>query len=394
MKLCTFYTDSHKSLLNTYLKPSIEKYLPPISIDYIEKKGEQKCQSAIFKQKGWTDTTKEKILSIVEVLESSVSEIVIYADADIICLNNFLQDCTKEIAEYDILCQRDGKATYCTGFMVIKSNDKTISLFNDVASQINQTNSDQYCFNRSIQSGKHDIKINFLNYQYLNLSHFKTKIYNEKDKFPNFDPTKYNIFHANWIKGVDNKDKLLNYVDRYNKAYMIINNICDRGQMSYDEYSYISNHVYDKNIIVFGCGKDSDIWRILSKKVLFIEHNHKYITNRNDTILVNYNTSIEKDFQNLLQQIKEQNYSVLYMPEIESLLQQDWDTIIVDAPDGYCLNSTGRMKSIYIANKLANKNTDIFIHDMNRQVEREFSQHIFGDSINTIHKLGHFRKII
>lgn len=55
-----------------------------------------------------------------------------------------------------------------------------------------------------------------------------------------------------------------------------------------------------------------------------------------------------------------------------------WDLIMVDAPTGYYEQAPGRMTAIYTAGMMArNKEdgeTDVFVHDVNREVEDRFSK--------------------
>lgn len=58
--------------------------------------------------------------------------------------------------------------------------------------------------------------------------------------------------------------------------------------------------------------------------------------------------------------------------------ETQWDLIMVDAPTGYHEEAPGRMSAIYTAGLLARNRydsgeTDVFVHDVNRAVEDEFS---------------------
>lgn len=56
----------------------------------------------------------------------------------------------------------------------------------------------------------------------------------------------------------------------------------------------------------------------------------------------------------------------------------EWDVIMVDAPTGYHDGAPGRMKAIYTAGMMARSRvegeTDVFVHDVDRVVEDEFSK--------------------
>lgn len=55
-----------------------------------------------------------------------------------------------------------------------------------------------------------------------------------------------------------------------------------------------------------------------------------------------------------------------------------WDVIMVDAPTGYFDDAPGRMSAIYTAGLMARNRehgeTDVFVHDVDRKVEDEFSK--------------------
>lgn len=55
-----------------------------------------------------------------------------------------------------------------------------------------------------------------------------------------------------------------------------------------------------------------------------------------------------------------------------------WDLIMVDAPTGYYEEAPGRMNAIYTAGMMARNRaegeTDVFVHDVDREVEDTFSK--------------------
>jgi hypothetical protein len=55
------------------------------------------------------------------------------------------------------------------------------------------------------------------------------------------------------------------------------------------------------------------------------------------------------------------------------LRETAWDVVLVDGPAGYENGTPGRMKSIYEASRLVKPNGRIFLHDQEREVEREYA---------------------
>ena len=167
-------------------------------------------------------------------------------------------------------------------------------------------------------------------------------------------------------------------------------------QLSVDEYLTIANQVKNEapcNFLVFGLGNDSSLWMKINEKgnTVFIEDNEKWYNkiktqyNRINAHLVNYDT-LRKNAKLLLNEKDK-----LELKLHESILKTKWDIIFVDAPRGNRPELPGRMKSIYMASKLAqNSNkTYVFVHDCNRKVERMYcDQYLLKDNlICTVGKL-------
>lgn len=75
-----------------------------------------------------------------------------------------------------------------------------------------------------------------------------------------------------------------------------------------------------------------------------------------------------------------------------------WDLIMVDAPTGYHEEAPGRMSAIYTAGMMARNReeggeTDVFVHDVNREVEDKFSRAFLCDGYMKKQegRLRHFR---
>jgi glucuronoxylan 4-O-methyltransferase len=84
--------------------------------------------------------------------------------------------------------------------------------------------------------------------------------------------------------------------------------------------------------------------------------------------------------------------SELEMELPSSVRDRDWDVILVDAPSGYHPEHPGRMQSIYMAAELAEEGTDIFVHDINRAVEKAYSNKFLGDWewVKDVDRLRHY----
>lgn len=179
-----------------------------------------------------------------------------------------------------------------------------------------------------------------------------------------------------------------------NKINEIISAISNKDQMTEKEYRYITDLSSGKKMLIFGCGKDSNLWRIVADKVLFLEHNKKWIDKKyNDTIHIQYSSSI-KNTDILLEKFKQNQCDDLYIQSLinnESVSKTSWDTILVDAPEGWNENKHhGRVQSIFMAKFLAHIHTNIFVHDINRTIEKKCCEVLGFKQVNEFDRLGHY----
>jgi CYTH domain-containing protein len=172
----------------------------------------------------------------------------------------------------------------------------------------------------------------------------------------------------------------------------ILDRISNRGQLSRKEYEYVIGISKNKNMLVFGCGNDSTLWRGVCKNVHFLEHNTRWIDNSHgDVTQIKYTIKMS-DTNRILSDILN-NSASLYLKEMDEIAKKDWDVILVDSPEGWDLkNHHGRLQSVYIANFIANNETDIIVHDIDRKVERLCVDNLLGEKILEFDRLGHYKK--
>ena len=163
-------------------------------------------------------------------------------------------------------------------------------------------------------------------------------------------------------------------------------------QMSFDEYVYLYKTIYMRqgcNLLVFGLGRDSDLWLNANNggKTIFLEDNEDWIksvnvqfSNHGKSInieKIEY-TDVGYDADRLLDEYNSGTNN-LKLNLSEDVRNTNWDIIVVDAPAGYGKDMPCRMKSIYESYNLSdgNDNVDVFVHDAQRRIEKMYTEYFF-----------------
>jgi glucuronoxylan 4-O-methyltransferase len=135
------------------------------------------------------------------------------------------------------------------------------------------------------------------------------------------------------------------------------------NQMSNIEYGVLMGILIRSaplNLLVFGLGRDFELWVHLNKggRTVFLEDNAEWMREvpGAETYLVKYPN--------------------LVLPE--SVNAKIWDLIIVDAPMGWKPEHPGRGESILTAYQLRADHSVVFVHDYNRAGEHEHCKNILG----------------
>ncbi|XVF68286.1 hypothetical protein PTKIN_Ptkin10aG0192900 [Pterospermum kingtungense] len=150
------------------------------------------------------------------------------------------------------------------------------------------------------------------------------------------------------------------------------------------------------NFLVFGLGHDSLMWSSLNYggRTVFLEEDEAWIEQirRRFPMLESYHVTYDSKVnqaENLMDvgkgpectAVSDPKYSMcqLALKGLPSEVYDiKWDLIMVDAPTGYYEEAPGRMTAIYTAGMMARNReegaeTDVFVHDVNRVVEDQFS---------------------
>lgn len=205
MKVYTFYTDSHKVILDNYFLKTLPK---DDNIDLVIEKFNQDCSSGSFMSSGWNITMHKKVELILRGIEENFNKVFIHADCDIQFFDSFTDDCLNQLQDNDVVGQDDA-GNICCGFMVIRGNEKTKAIFNEVLNSMNKYGNDQIAFNK-LRRGK--IKSNVLNKRYMSIHHLNgCKVWDPSQIIPKINKDII-LHHANFVVGVENKIKILDGV--------------------------------------------------------------------------------------------------------------------------------------------------------------------------------------
>ncbi|XAR49334.1 Glucuronoxylan 4-O-methyltransferase [Bertholletia excelsa] len=169
------------------------------------------------------------------------------------------------------------------------------------------------------------------------------------------------------------------------------------------------------NFLIFGLGHDSLMWSALNHggRTIFLEEDEAWIKQIKtrfpmlESYHVTYDSKVNE--ANALIEVGkgiectstgEVKHSMCQLA-LKSLPSEvydiKWDLIMVDAPTGYYEEAPGRMTAIYTAGMMARNRedgeTDVFVHDVNREVEDRFSREFLCDGYMRKQegRLRHFR---
>ncbi|UCC71285.1 MAG: hypothetical protein JSV86_12935 [Gemmatimonadota bacterium] len=172
------------------------------------------------------------------------------------------------------------------------------------------------------------------------------------------------------------------------------------GQASFEEYKCLRETICRRapcNLLVFGLGRDSRLWvdSNCGGRTVFLEHVPAWIEQTQSDVADAEIYTVEYDTRRFQWRWLLNKPKRLFMASIPNgLIATDWDIIFVDAPAGTRWKSPGRMKSIYTAAVLARESgdTDVFVHDCDRKVERAYSDNYLGDAdlLEVVDTLRHY----
>jgi hypothetical protein len=205
MKIFTFYSDSHKHLLDLFLK----SFFKNCSLDLTIKKIDQKC-SGDYHSNGWKEAMVSKIQYIIDSLKQcDEGEIMIHSDCDILICDNIDGYIEESLSNKDIVFQWDSSGV-CMGFFACVKNNLTVKFFDKLLFNLHLHKDDQYCANHllSIDEFK-NLKWDLFDHKCFTVGMLNI-MYNEDIEIS--IPKDLNIFHANFSPNLNLKTQLMQKV--------------------------------------------------------------------------------------------------------------------------------------------------------------------------------------
>lgn len=210
IKLYALYTPSHKCLTDNFFLPSIQDDFEIKLTRY-----KQTCTSARFMREGWTETTIQKVIVIIQAIKDNWGKIFIFSDVDIQFFGPIEDTILLLMEDKDMVIQKNRpNGAVCSGFFACRGNEKTLQLWQDVKKEMEKDKecSDQISLNRCLRRAAHkDVQ-----WDYLPDTFFGAGTLTGRHWKPGMElslPHGILMHHANWTPGgVPWKIKQLEYV--------------------------------------------------------------------------------------------------------------------------------------------------------------------------------------
>lgn len=133
------------------------------------------------------------------------------------------------------------------------------------------------------------------------------------------------------------------------------------------------------SVLIFGCGNDSNLWNKINDdgSTVFIEDAHPWIDKmrtRHPELNIEEVSYGDRTVESSLP-IDEDALADYPIPEC--MLSRQWDVIVIDSPRGHKPWLPGRSLPIYWSYKVAQPDTQVFIDDCSRQLEKIYADYFF-----------------
>ena len=203
MQLAAYVTPSHKRLYDLFIQTTGE--FDNISVCRDKQRG-----NPVFGQGDWTHALRHKAKAMRDAIHACPEEFMLWSDVDVIFRLPVI-DGLKQLmgSKYDVLAQPASNHQMCSGFFVVRINDATKNLAEQMADdEDSYKNSlgDQFAFNKFRD---------LVTWGLLPVNKFWTPGYLGKGRWRvatsvNVHPPKdWRVLHANWCVGVSLKLRIM-----------------------------------------------------------------------------------------------------------------------------------------------------------------------------------------
>ena len=207
MKIYTTYSKTHEIFLPWFdTRKEVEPGLEPVYIEI-----GQKCKTGVFDSENWNEATRQKIVALLDIINSCKEEYFIFSDVDVQFFKPVWDLGAKALENHDIVFQNDYYGAQCTGFFYCKNNNKTKQLFEE-ALKIHKHHRDDQVSIQVALNNVEGLKHALLPKEYFTYGMYYDHWHGQKVFRV---PSKMVLHHANWVLGIDKKLELLK-ATRYN----------------------------------------------------------------------------------------------------------------------------------------------------------------------------------
>lgn len=220
MNLYTCLTPSHESLLQHHFLPSVP---PDLDVKIwrfdqpIINRQTNEQSLGMYGKAGFNEACRMKIAYLKRCIQEEIEKggkPFIFSDVDVRFYSPVAESALQELGNHDIAFQQDRPGGCCTGFMVIRPNLRNISLFDNTLSAMSQLNTeDQIATEVVLRHSTHDwIHLDTKKFWSIGQSVGQTGRSWTPGQ-PVDPPPKLLMHHANWTRGLNNKNTLLEIVN-------------------------------------------------------------------------------------------------------------------------------------------------------------------------------------
>jgi len=208
----TLYSKSHKPLYDNYFKKTLREIYSKDELLIRSYEIQHDTGTGEFMTEGWKNGVNIKQDVLLLALQQNKDGWFIFSDCDIQFFKPFVLELKEELEGYDVVCQSDTD-TLCNGFFACKSNDTMINFIKKIKENFWSFPNDQVAFNYY----KNLIKYKTLDKRkYFTVGNF---FFNNENNTHEWDgstnilpPKEIVIHHANFVRGVSDKIKLLDMI--------------------------------------------------------------------------------------------------------------------------------------------------------------------------------------